>query len=74
MSTRCGTQYGPGVIRALRIGFERAEPGPVIVLMGDLSDKLSIVPEMLGALARRRDAGEPLALHARRQPARRAAW
>ena len=40
-------QYGPGVIRALRTGFERAEPGPVIVLMGDLSDKLSIVPEML---------------------------
>ena len=40
-------EYGPGVIRALRFGFERAEPGPVIVLMGDLSDKLSIVPEML---------------------------
>jgi hypothetical protein len=40
-------QYGPGVIRALRTGFERAEPGPVIVMMGDLSDKLSVVPEML---------------------------
>lgn len=41
-------EYGPGVIRALRWGFDHVEPGPVIVLMGDLSDKLSIVPEMLG--------------------------
>jgi hypothetical protein len=40
-------EYGPGVIRALRFGFDHVEPGPVIVLMGDLSDKLSIVPEML---------------------------
>jgi hypothetical protein len=40
--------YGPGVIRALRFAFERVDPGPVIVLMGDLSDKLSIVPEMVG--------------------------
>lgn len=40
-------EYGPGVIRALRYGFDHAEPGPVLVLMGDLSDKLSIIPEML---------------------------
>jgi dolichol-phosphate mannosyltransferase len=40
-------EYGPGVIRALRFGFDHVEPGPVIVLMGDLSDKLSIIPEML---------------------------
>jgi glycosyltransferase involved in cell wall biosynthesis len=40
-------EYGPGVIRALRFGFDHVEPGPVIVLMGDLSDKLSIVPDML---------------------------
>ena len=40
-------EYGPGVIRALRFGFDRTEPGPVIVLMGDLSDKLSIVPDMI---------------------------
>jgi hypothetical protein len=39
--------YGPGVIKALRFGFDHVDPGPVIVLMGDLSDKLSIVPEML---------------------------
>jgi dolichol-phosphate mannosyltransferase len=39
--------YGPGVIRALRFGFDHVEPGPVIVLMGDLSDKLSIIPDML---------------------------
>jgi len=40
-------EYGPGVIRALRFGFDHVETGPVIVLMGDLSDKLSIVPDML---------------------------
>jgi dolichol-phosphate mannosyltransferase len=40
-------EYGPGVIRALRFAFDRVLPGPVIVLMGDLSDKLAIVPEML---------------------------
>jgi dolichol-phosphate mannosyltransferase len=40
-------ESGPGVIRALRYAFDRVEPGAVIVLMGDLSDKLSIVPEML---------------------------
>jgi len=40
-------EYGPGVIRALRFGFDHVEPGAVIVLMGDLSDKLSIVPDML---------------------------
>src|SRR5262249_14809774 len=40
-------EYGPGVIRALRFGFDRSAPGPVIVLMGDLSDKLSIVPDMI---------------------------
>ena len=40
-------QYGRGVIHALRWGFARCEPGPVIVMMGDCSDKLSIVPEML---------------------------
>lgn len=40
-------EYGPGVIRALRWGFDHVEPGPVIVLMGDLSDKLSIVPDMI---------------------------
>lgn len=40
-------EYGPGVIRALRWGFDHVESGPAIVLMGDLSDELSIVPEML---------------------------
>lgn len=40
-------EYGRGVINALRWGFAHAEPGPVIVMMGDNSDKLSIVPEML---------------------------
>ncbi len=40
-------QYGPGVVKALRWAFSRAQPGPVIVVMGDNSDKLSIIPEML---------------------------
>ena len=39
--------YGRGVINALRWGFAHAARGPVIVIMGDNSDKLSIVPEML---------------------------
>lgn len=39
--------YGKGVIHALRWGFHHVEPGPVIVLMGDNSDKLSIIPTML---------------------------
>ena len=39
--------YGKGVINALRWGFAHAGPGPVIVMMGDNSDKLSIVPEMI---------------------------
>jgi len=39
-------QYGRGVLNALRWGFSKARPGPVIVMMGDSSDKLSIVPEM----------------------------
>jgi len=39
--------FGRGVINALRFGFKNAEPGPVIVMMGDNSDKLSIVPEMI---------------------------
>lgn len=39
--------FGRGVCKAMRWGFSRAEPGPVIVLMGDNSDKLSIIPEMI---------------------------
>jgi len=39
--------FGPGVIRALRWGFAHARPGPVIVVMGDNSDKLSIIPRMV---------------------------
>ena len=39
--------FGRGVCNALRWGFSRATPGPVIILMGDNSDKLSIIPEMI---------------------------
>jgi dolichol-phosphate mannosyltransferase len=40
-------QYGRGVVNALKWGFAHSKPGPVIVMMGDNSDKLSIVPEMV---------------------------
>ena len=39
--------FGRGVCNALRWGFSRAMPGAVIVVMGDNSDKLSIIPEMV---------------------------
>jgi hypothetical protein len=39
--------YGRGVMNALKWGFTHAKPGPVIVVMGDNSDKLSILPHML---------------------------
>ncbi len=39
--------FGRGVCNALRWGFAHAAAGPVIVLMGDNSDKLSIIPEMI---------------------------
>ncbi len=39
--------FGRGVIHALRFGFSQAVPGPVIVVMGDNSDKLSIVSDMI---------------------------
>jgi hypothetical protein len=38
---------GPGAIRALTWGFSHARPGAVIVVMGDSSDKHSIIPEMV---------------------------
>jgi glycosyltransferase involved in cell wall biosynthesis len=38
---------GRGVVSALRTGFNQAPDGPVIVVMADLSDDLSIVPAML---------------------------
>lgn len=38
---------GRGVLNALRWGFFLSQPGPVIVLMGDNSDKLTIIPEMI---------------------------
>jgi dolichol-phosphate mannosyltransferase len=38
---------GPGVVKALRFGFLSAVAGPVVVVMGDNSDKLSIIPQMV---------------------------
>jgi dolichol-phosphate mannosyltransferase len=40
---------GRGVVNALRHAFARCEAGPVVVLMGDLSDELGIVPKMIAA-------------------------
>lgn len=39
--------YGKGVVNALRWGFAHATNGPLLVIMGDCSDKLDIVPEMI---------------------------
>jgi dolichol-phosphate mannosyltransferase len=39
-------QKGPGILNALTWGFENGEPGPLIVLMGDNSDNLSIINDM----------------------------
>lgn len=39
--------FGKGVINALKWGFAHVTNGPVIVIMGDCSDKLDIVPDMV---------------------------
>ena len=38
---------GPGAVRALAFGFSRSRPGPVVVVMGDNSDKVSLIPAMI---------------------------
>ncbi len=38
---------GRGVVNALRFSFSQVSAGPVIVVMGDNSDKLSLIPEMI---------------------------
>jgi dolichol-phosphate mannosyltransferase len=40
---------GRGVVNALRHAFERCVPGPVVVMMGDCSDDLSILGAMIEA-------------------------
>lgn len=40
-------EFGRGVINALRWAFVRAKAGPLIVVMGDNSDKLSLIGEMV---------------------------
>jgi hypothetical protein len=40
-------EFGRGAVNALRWGFSQCGPGAVVVLMCDLSDKLTIVPDML---------------------------
>lgn len=40
-------QFGRGVVHALRWAFSRCEAGPVVVVMGDNSDKLSIIDDMI---------------------------
>jgi dolichol-phosphate mannosyltransferase len=39
--------YGGGVLNALKSGFSRVPAGPCLVVMGDLSDDLSVVDLML---------------------------
>jgi glycosyltransferase involved in cell wall biosynthesis len=40
-------EYGRGVVGAIRTGFNRIRNGPVLVIMADLSDDLTIVDAML---------------------------
>jgi len=40
-------QFGRGVLNALKWGFSRVEDGPVVILMGDNSDKLDVIPKMI---------------------------
>jgi dolichol-phosphate mannosyltransferase len=39
--------FGKGVVHALSWGFSIAVPGPLIVVMADNSDKLSIIPDLI---------------------------
>ncbi|MBL7662952.1 glycosyltransferase [bacterium] len=39
--------FGRGALNALKWGFSKSQPGPVIVVMGDCSDKLAVIPEMV---------------------------
>jgi glycosyltransferase involved in cell wall biosynthesis len=41
-------EWGRGVLHALRWAFAHCGDGPVVVVMGDNSDQLSIIPEMIG--------------------------
>ncbi len=45
----CGEKngIGLGVLNALCWGFEHCEPGPVVVMMGDFSDDISILPHVM---------------------------
>jgi len=38
---------GRGVVNALKAGFSTVTQGPVIVMMGDLSDDIAVIPRML---------------------------
>ncbi len=42
--------YGRGAVNAIKFGLENAEGDAILVVMGDLSDDLSILPEMLNAV------------------------
>jgi hypothetical protein len=40
-------ELGPGVVNAIKTGFEVVKQGPALVLMADLSDDLRVVPHLL---------------------------
>jgi len=40
-------ELSPGVVNALRFAFLHCDSGPLIILMGDNSDKLSLIPDMI---------------------------
>jgi dolichol-phosphate mannosyltransferase len=48
LKNRCGR----GVVAAIRTGFREVGQGPALVIMADLSDDLSIVPQLMDLYAR----------------------
>jgi dolichol-phosphate mannosyltransferase len=40
-------RYGRGVVAAIRTGFHEVRDGPALVIMADLSDDLTIVPQLM---------------------------
>ena len=40
-------RYGRGVVAAIRTGFQEVSEGPALVIMADLSDDLTVVPQLM---------------------------
>jgi dolichol-phosphate mannosyltransferase len=60
----CLNGFGRGCLNAIRYGLSRVEEGPAIVVMGDMSDDLRIIPQMMEAA----EAGADLVCGSRYMP------